>query len=66
MADPPSQTTGVLCQIDRHEMVMIMVLARLQRKGKRLVDLSDTQIQRAVDDAVADLKLVEETLHAQP
>ena len=44
---------------DMRSMVMAMVMARFQRQGKHLCDMTSEEIQTEIDSAIADLKLAE-------
>ena len=59
MSKPESQTA---IRSDRATMAFAMVLARLQRKGIALEDMSPEEIKQEVNEAVADIKAAEEAL----
>jgi hypothetical protein len=50
----------------RTQIVMTMVMASLQAKGLQLSDMAPDEIQREVEEAVADLKLAEEVIGTNP
>lgn len=48
------------------EMIMACVLARLQAQGQTLGDLAPGDMQKLIDDAIADLGLAEEIVGTSP